>query len=305
MLVLRKEPYATGKAPSERTMEERLRFGVVPVDKPPGPTSHEVAAFAKRILGVNKTGHTGTLDATVSGVLPILLNESCKASKAIMGGKKKYVCVMRLPKEIPRLEIEEALSHFRGKIWQKPPLASAVAKKLRIREVFSLNLLEVDGRLVLFDAETEAGTYIRNIVRDVGEVLGTGAEMAELRRTLSGGFTEGECVTLQELSDRHWLWKEKGEEKPLRECVHQIEDVVGFKRVVTADDAIHSITTGANLAVPGINQLDESIAKGEIVGIFSGKGELLCIAEALMGAEEIKGREKGIAFDVMRVIHGY
>jgi len=305
MLVLRREEYATGKRPSERSMEERLRFGVVPVDKPTGPTSHEVSAFVRRILGLKKTGHTGTLDANVSGVLPVLLEESCKASNVIMGGRKKYVCIMRTGQKATKSGLEEAFSHFRGKIYQKPPLASAVAKKLRVREVFALNILETEGRLVLFEAETEAGTYIRNIVRDVGEVLGAGAEMAELRRAFSGGFNEKQCVTLQELSDRFWLWKEKGEERPLRECVHQIEDVLGLKKTVVSDDAIHSITTGANLAIPGVNQLDETIQKGERVGIYSGKGELLCIAEALLGTEEIKGREKGIAFDVMRVIHGY
>ena len=305
MLVLRKEPYDVGKSPSERTVEERLRFGVVPIDKPPGPTSHEVAAFVRRILNVKKTGHTGTLDATVSGVLPVLLEESCKASKVIMGGKKSYVCVARLNKERPAKEIREAFAHFKGKIWQKPPLASAVAKKLRVREVFSLNVTEIKGRLVLFDAETEAGTYIRNIVRDAGEVIGDGAEMAELRRTSSGGFNEGQCVTLQELSDRHWLWKEKGQDGPLKECVHQIEDLIGLKKVVTSDDAIHSITTGANLAIPGINELDETIAKGDRIGIYSGKGELLCIADAMLSTDEIRSREKGIAFDVARVIHGY
>ncbi len=222
-----------------------------------------------------------------------------------MAGRKKYVCIMRAGKGVGEKELEEAFSHFRGRIYQKPPLASAVAKKLRVREVFALSVLEARGRLVLFDAETEAGTYVRNIVRDVGEVLGCGAEMVELRRTFSGGFREDQCVTLQELSDRHWLWKERGNDAPLRECVHQIEDVLGLKRVVVSDDAIHSITTGANLAVPGVNALDETIQRGERVGIHSGRGELLCIAEALMGADEIKGREKGIAFDVMRVVHGY
>lgn len=286
-------------------MEERLRFGVVPIDKPPGPTSHEVSAFVRRILNAKKTGHTGTLDANVSGVLPVLLEDACKASHFIMSGKKRYVCVTRLGRRAPEKDVREAFSLFKGRIYQKPPLASAVAKKLRVREVFELKVLEIMDKLVLFEAETEPGTYIRNIVRDVGEVLGAGAEMVELRRTLSGGFVEKDCVTLQELSDRHWLWREKGDAGPLEKCLHQVEDVLGLKHVVVSDDAIHSITTGANLAIPGINELDEKIQKGDRVGIYSGKGELLCIAEAFMDTDEIKNREKGIAFDVARVIHGY
>lgn len=303
MIVLREEHGKWGKKPSERSLDEHLRYGIALVDKPRGPTSHEVSSFVKKILGLRKTGHSGTLDANVSGVLPVLLEESCKASGFLLRERKSYVCVMCLSKEKTRREIEEAFSHFRGKIYQTPPLESAVVKKLRVREVFALKVLEVEGRDVLFECEVEAGFYVRKLVFDAGEVLGTHAQMLELRRTRAAEFSENDCVTLQDLSDAHWLWRERGDERLLRKMVLPIERAVFLKRVVVDDNAIRPITTGANIAVPGICALDEGIARGESVQVLSLKGELLCFATALLSGKEVKSRGKGIAFDVERVIH--
>src|SRR3989338_1492377 len=169
---LREFESSLGKSPSERTLEEKLKKGVFILDKPCGPSSHEAAAFVRKILGLKRAGHSGTLDPKVSGVLPVLLEESTKAARYLLGSRKKYVCIMRLGERKSGREIEEAFSHFHGKIFQKPPLESAVAKKLRVREVYGLKILEVDGREVLLECDVEGGFYVRKLCFDIGEVLG-------------------------------------------------------------------------------------------------------------------------------------
>ncbi len=301
---LYEEQCKTGKSPSQRSIEEALEYGVICIDKPCGPSSHEVSAFARKILQVKKSGHTGTLDPNVSGVLPILLNNSCKASHFLGETTKEYVCVMHLGKKVDEVELEKTLARFRGKIYQKPPLASAVAKNLRIREVYKLNILEIVGKGVLFTVSSEAGFYVRNLVFDIGEVLGIKTEMAELRRTRAGLLKEDKAITLHGLSDYYWLWKEKSKEE-LKKFIIPIEEVIGLKRVIASDDCLKPISTGANLAIPGIVALDEKIQKGEKVGIFTGKGELVAVATALMSFSDIKKAEKGMAFDIDRVIHSF
>jgi len=236
-----------------------------------------------------------------------MLNDACKASGFLSKQRKKYVCITRFEKPIQKSKLEKAFERFRGKIYQTPPLASAVVRRLRIREVFSLDLLELDDskRFALFECDVEAGFYVRKLVEDLASVLDNAAVMAELRRTEAAGFAESRCVTLQELSDRVWLAKERGDEAPLRECVIPIEEGIALKRVVADDGALRPITTGANLAIPGICSLDENISKGEAVQVLSLKGELVCFADALLSSGEIKRRRNGLAFDVSRVIQAF
>jgi len=305
MITFAKEKHEAGKKPSERTVEELLDYGVVPIDKPCGPTSHEVSAHVRRILGVAKSGHSGTLDPDVSGVLPVVIGNACKVATVMLKEGKEYVCVLRLNAPVSREDLEAALARFRGKIYQRPPEASAVKRELRVREIYELELLEHEGEWVLFRAAVQHGTYIRKLCTDIGEVLGVGGVMAELRRTRAGGFTEEECFTLQALSDAVWLYKERKDEKEIRRIVRPVEDAVKLKRVVVSDGALHPITTGANLAIPGILSLDEGIAKEELVQVMTGKGELVCLARAFFTTEEILGKKNGIAFDVERVIHSF
>ena len=310
MIRLQEIECKVGEPPSERSLEEKIRKGVFILDKPSGPSSHEAAAFVKKILGQSKAGHSGTLDANVSGVLPVLLEESTKAAKYLLGSRKKYVCVLRLGENKSKKEIEDAFSHFKGKIFQKPPLESAVVKKMRVREVFELAVLEAEGKYVLFECDVEGGFYVRKICFDVGEVLGCGGEMAELRRVYAAGFTEKEAHSLQDLSDAFWLWTEKGEDKELQKMVLTLEEALEgkLKKVVVDDGAIKPITTGANLAIPGIVSLDESIENHESVQVLNGMGEIICFAKALIDSKEIVSRAQsgkgGLAFDVERVVHG-
>lgn len=304
------ESSTLGTTPTERSIADYVKYGVFVMDKPEGPTSHEAAAFVKKILkpfGVDKTGHSGTLDNNVSGVLPTFIQDGTKAVTYVAGGRKVYVCALRCHPAQTYQQLDEAFENFRGKIYQTPPEASAVVKKLRIREIFSLKLLEVSKEnpsVSLFEADVEAGTYIRNLCRDVGDVLGINTEMAQLRRTVAAGITEHQAHSLQTLSDAVWLYQDKGDESELRRVIRPLEEFIHLPQIIVSDDAIKPITTGANLALPGVLAYDSSIKKDDDVSLVSGKGEILAFAKALMDAKEFKA-EKGLCADVSRVVKVY
>ena len=307
MIRLSDEPYSVSYAP---TLQERLSNGLFILDKPIGPTSHEAAAFVRKILGIKKAGHSGTLDFNVSGVLPVLLGEGTKAARYLLGSRKKYVCIMRLNQTKGEREVREAMSHFHGRIFQKPPLESAVARKLRIREVFQLKFLEIEGKDVLFECDVEGGFYVRKLCTDLGEVLGCGGSMFELRRVYAAGFSEKEAHTLQDLSDAFWLWKEKGNEKELDKILLGLENSLGknMKRVVAKSSVLKRITMGGNLGIDGIIALDEDIAQGESVQVLNDQGKLVCFAKALLNTKDLISLHKSgalkLAFDIERVVHG-
>jgi H/ACA ribonucleoprotein complex subunit 4 len=299
---LSEEPAKIGVEPSKRTLAQLLAVGYVAIDKPVGPSSHEVAAYARSILRTAKVGHTGTLDPNVSGVLVVLLNDSCKAAAYLSETDKEYVCVMQTGRIHTREEIDKAFSLFHGKIYQTPPLESAVAKKLRIRTIHSLDVFEVEGRRVLFSCRCEAGTYIRTLCVDVGRVLGSGAEMAELRRTMAMGINEKECVTLQKLSDAQWLFSEKQDEKALRSHIRPLEDLAKLKRAAVLDAYIPKMLKGQDVPTAQLATLDDDIRKDEFAALTTQKGELVAIARALSSARDMLGGEKEIAFDVERLV---
>jgi len=174
-------------------------IGFLNIDKPSGPTSFQVCEAAGKILN-QTTGHAGTLDPKVTGVLPIAVG---KATKLLMflPSDKEYVGVMHVNEEIDIKKLREIIkSKFIGKIKQIPPKKSAVKREERERNVYEFKLLEQDGHDVLFSVRCQAGTYIRKLVHDLGKEIG-GAHMLELRRTKAGMFEEKDSITLFELSD--------------------------------------------------------------------------------------------------------
>jgi H/ACA ribonucleoprotein complex subunit 4 len=287
----------------KHAIDELLEYGFIVLDKPAGPSSHEAAAYAAKILGVKKAGHTGTLDPAVSGVLIVLLNSSCKVASYLTETDKSYVCVMQTGKAHTFAEVESAFDNFRGKIYQTPPLASAVARKLRIREIYSLKILEVQGRRILFSCDCEAGTYIRKLCEDAGRVLGSCGEMIELRRTKAMEIPEGKAITLQQLSDYYWLYKEKGEEHELRKIVRPIEELATLKKVVVKDSYIPGLRRGVDVRKSDTTFIEHSISKDERVGIYNEAGELLAVAKSLFDFAQIKAEpEEKVLFDLERVI---
>ena len=190
-----------GLAQNERSAEQLLDHGIVIIDKPSGPSSHEVSSFVQKIIKIDKAGHTGTLDPGVTGVLPVALGKGTKIVQALLNSGKEYIALMHLHDEVTPRQLKDAFKKFKGKIKQFPPQKSAVKRRWRYRSVYYVEVLEVDGRDVLFKIGCEAGTYIRKYIHDMGEHLGVGAHMQELRRTKAGPFSDRDMVTLQDLSD--------------------------------------------------------------------------------------------------------
>ncbi|MCG2864780.1 MAG: RNA-guided pseudouridylation complex pseudouridine synthase subunit Cbf5 [Vulcanisaeta sp.] len=292
-----------GLPPENRSMDLYLRYGFIVVDKPRGPTSHEVAAWVKRILNLDRAGHSGTLDPGVSGVLPVALGESTKAMPAINTLDKEYIMVMKLHGDVDDDKLRAILKEFTGAIYQRPPLRSAVKRQVRVKHVYELELLERDGRYVLIRMNVESGTYARKLAYDIGEVLGVGANMRELRRVRVGCFTEKEAVKLQDLKDAYTLYKEYGVEDLLRTYVKPVEYMVRhLPKVWIRDSAVDAICHGAALAVPGIVKLTNNVKKGSLTAIMTLKNELVALGYAEMSSDDIMKAQKGIAVRTTRVV---
>ncbi len=292
-----------GCPPNKRSVEEHIKKGFVCIDKPRGPSSHEVVVWVRNILNVKKTGHAGTLDPRVTGVLPVFIETATKLVKFLQESGKEYVCVMRLHGDVKEEEIRKVFRMFTGEIYQKPPLKSAVKKQLRIREIYSMQILEIEGRDILFKVSTESGTYIRKLCKDMGEVLGVGAHMQELRRTRTGEFVESESYTLQDLLDAYIFWKEEGEERYIREIVKPMEAAVSsLPKIVIKDTAVDAVCHGANLSIKGVAIVEKNVKKDSTVAIFTAKGELVALGKAFFSADEMLELKKGIVVDVERVL---
>ncbi len=293
-----------GRRPQERPMEEYIRKGAVNLDKPGGPTSHEVTSWVKKILELDKAGHSGTLDPNVTGLLPIMLGESTKAVDALLTAGKEYVCMMKLHSELTEKRIKGVLSEFTGEIYQKPSIKSAVKRETRVRTIYYLELLELEEKNVLFKVGCEAGTYIRKLCHDMGLALGTGAHMQELRRTKTGPFREDETmVTLHDLRDAYIEWKENGNEKLLRTIIFPMEfGLSHLPKIVIRDNAVDALCHGAALAAPGVLTVESGIEKGSIVAVFTLKGEAVSFGKAQMKSMEILKAATGIVAATDRVL---
>ena len=291
-----------GKHPSERTPEELIKCGIVNLDKPKGPTSHQVSDYAQNILHITKAGHSGTLDPQVTGVQPIGLGRATRITEFLLTAPKEYVGIMHLHQPIEESLLHAGVQKFIGKIKQLPPIKSAVKREVRIREIYEFELLEIKGQEVLFRVKCQAGTYIRKLCHDLGQELGIGAHMAELRRTQAGPFTEKDnLVTLNDLDDAYHFYKEENNDKFIKYCLQPAEAaLIYIPKCWVLDSAIISITHGRDLAIPGVCKL-ENFRKEEVVAIMSLKGELVAIGDAQMSAVEINTKDKGIAVKVKKV----
>jgi len=295
---------AYGTYYDKRTLEQLFNYGMIILDKPPGPTSHETVAWTKRILKIPKIGHSGTLDPQVSGVLPLGLGEATKALGVLLYGPKEYHALGRLHSLPSKEKLDEVIDMFRGEIFQKPPQRSAVLRQTRTRTVYELEILEQKERLLLTRILCEAGTYIRKLYYDIGEILGPGATMIELRRTRVDQFHEFDgLVTLHELANAFALWEEKKDDAKLMKMIKPIEYALSeLKSVIIRDSAVDALCHGAQLAIPGILQISPNLRKGDIVGIYTQKGEAVSLAESIMSEEEIRDATKGYAFETKRII---
>lgn len=294
---------AHGSDPTKRSIQEHLRLGVVNLDKPAGPTSHQVVAWLKVALGVDKAGHGGTLDPNVTGVLPIAILDATRVIRTMLESPKEYVCVLETHREVEPKRLKAVLEEFQGPIYQVPPLKSAVKRELRVRTIYKMDVHETTGRTALFRASCEAGTYIRKLCTDVGVVLGPGAHMRDLRRVVTGPFNEKTAVTLQDVRDAHEHWKETGDESWLREVIRPVEELVAhLPSVLVRDSAVDALCHGADLASPGLVEVDARMKDGNLVAMFTLKGELVGVGRATCDAASAHTRETGIVVKTDRVV---
>ena len=302
IFIKKKEEGVFGKSPIKRTPEEIIEYGIVNIDKPKGPTSHQTSDYVQKILHIDKAGHSGTLDPQVSGVQPIALGRATRITQFLLTAPKEYVCLMHLHKVVDEKLLRETVDKFTGKITQLPPDKSAVKRQLRQREIYEFEILEIDGQDVLFRVKCQAGTYIRKLCFDIGKQLGVGAHMAELRRTQAGPFREEDSlITLQDLKDAFHYYKEENNPKPILEIIQPVENALKYlSKCWIFDTTITSVSHGRDVAIPGISKL-ENFRKGETVAVMSLKDELIAIGDALMSAVAINSQEKGLAVKIKKV----
>ncbi len=289
-----------GEYPGRRPIEKLIRNGMIILDKWQGPTSHDVSSQTKKVLGIEKAGHAGTLDPQVSGVLPILLGNAVKLMPALQRQDKEYVGIMKLHKDVSEEDLVKAAKKQIGDVRQLPPVRSAVARKERTRKIKYFDILERKGRDVLFKIGCEAGTYVRVVCHSIGKDVG-GAHMSELRRTNAGRFTEKEAVRMQDLADAYHDWKESGSEEIRKIILPPEEAVEHLRKIIIKDSAVYSVSSGSPLYSQGISRIQKGIISGELIAVLTLKGELVSLSKASMSSEEMLNK-KGIAAKTDRVI---
>jgi len=290
-----------GIKPEERKTEELISYGIVVINKPRGPTSHQTAEYVKKILGIEKSGHSGTLDPHVTGMLPVALGRGTRIAQALLPAGKEYIAVMYLHQPVHEDDIRKVMSEFVRKIWQKPPVKSAVRRVERQREIYYIDIMEIEGQDVLFRVGCEAGTYIRKLIHDIGQKLGCGAHMAELIRTRVAAFDESTMFTLQDLADAFSYYKQ-GNDKFIRKIIQPVENAVRhLPKVYVFEATIESLLHGRYLGVPGISKVESGINKNDLVAMMTLKGELIGLGYAVMTSEEMVKKDNGIAVKTDKV----
>ena len=287
---------AFGCEPDKRDIEALLKYGVINLNKPSGPTSHEVVSWARKILGIDNIGHGGTLDPKVTGILPCALGKATRVLSALLYAGKEYVGVMYLHTPEKLKKIEKVFKIFTGKIYQMPPIKSSVVRKLRIREIYYAKVLEVNKNHVLFKVGCEAGTYIRKLCFDIGEALCSGAHMLELRRTRVGNFIEDRShVNLHNLKDAYSIYREEGDDYYLRKLISPMEKMVShLPKIYVRDTAVDALCHGADLASAGTCYVDARINNNMQIVYMTLKKELIGFGTAKMNAIKIYKAKSGI-----------
>jgi len=283
----------------------RTIHGVLLLDKPSGITSNEALQYIKRLYKARKAGHTGSLDKSATGLLPLCLGEATKFSSFLLNADKRYRAVVSLGVEtttgdaegehrvtasIPELSasrIEQALAQFRGEIDQIPPMYSAlkhkgrrlyelayqgveVEREARRVVIHSLELIDFNAAELTIDVFCTKGTYIRTLAEDIGRALGCGAHVGSLRRTGSGPFREEEMITVRELES---LARSGFEE--LDACLKPIDSVLRDTPAVELTEAVaYYLKQGQAVLIP--NAPTEGILR-----LYHDTGEFLGVGEVL------------------------
>lgn len=281
--------------PGDRTPHDRLEFGVINLDKPPGPTSHQVADWVSSACteaihdstsdggGEIAVAHAGTLDPKVTGCLPLLLGDATRMAQVFDESVKEYVAVLELHGPAPT-DTESVIAEFEGDIYQKPPRKSAVKRQLRTRKIHEIELLDTLDRQLLLRVRCAAGTYIRKLCHDIGLALGVGAHMGDLRRTATGQFDDSALITMEAVVDALAEWLEHDDDSPLRTVVQPAEVALSrLPRIYIAPSAAKEVASGAPVYAPGVIRASSARdgcaepTKGSLVACFTPDDAAVCL----------------------------
>ncbi len=297
--VLEKSPKTNpsfGCKPQDRTLDELLECGVILVDKPPGPSSHQLAAWSRTLLGIKRIGHGGTLDPFATGLLTLLCGRSTKITSEVLRKKKSYVSVIRFRESISSEELSPIVRELSGEIYNVPPKESAVKIQVRTRTVSDSSILDSDesGRIHLVSIDCQAGTYVRTMIRDLGLIAGNKCELLELHRSRSGNLRDSMACNMHQLADAVFLWREHDDPRGLSKLLTPVETVLGdLPRIVIKDGAVAAMSHGAPLARPGVVSASRGVSRGDSVLVSSLKGEAVAIAEISVDSDKIPGMKSG------------
>jgi H/ACA ribonucleoprotein complex subunit 4 len=269
-----------GSIPTERSLDDLLGSGLLLVKKPRGPTSHQLTAWIRNILGITKIGHGGTLDPMATGLLTILCGRATRLTDIILKGDKRYISVIRFGRDVDSKELQQLLESLVGEIYNVPPKESAVKVQVRTRTISSLTLIDFDP--------------LSRITRDIGLLLGTSCEMLELHRDRTSIFDESMACSMHQLADAIFLWKEHNDERSLRKLLTPVESILTkIPSITIKDGAVAAMTHGAPLARPGLVDASSGILSGSLVVIRSMKGEAVAVAETSVNVDEVLNTTKG------------
>jgi len=289
--------------PPPANLSPRLAAGAfLLIDKPRGPSSHQVTAWVRDLLGIERAGHAGTLDPNVSGLLWIGVGPALKLIPLVLEFPKRYIGAMDLHGTPPAKELARVLAEFQGAIYQTPPVRSAVKRERRVRTIHRLRLLESDGTRLLLDVTADSGTYIRSLAVDIGEALGIGGNLVELRRIGTGPFDERQSITLTTLADAVQMAR-SGAPAALDAALHPMEEVWGeFPTLVLKESAASAVAHGSDLASGGIlGAPSRAFSKGALVVLVTRPGQLIATGTALFDSKEFTSVRHGWVVDSDRV----
>lgn len=284
----------------KKDLQGLISRSVINLDKPFGITSRQATVEIKNIFKCKKAGHVGTLDPRVTGVLVVALDRATKMMPVLMALDKEYEGIMYLHKNVDKQNLEKTISeHFLGEITQTPPVKSHVARKPRKRMVYSFNVIEKDGKNVKFKTKVQSGTYIRKLCSDIGERLGTGGHMKELRRIKVSHFAIEDSHSLGEIKKAY----ENYDENLLKKILIPIEEAIPhLKRIYVKDSKIKSIKNGAPVLSSDVVKSQLGIKPEEMVGIFSLKDELIALGVAKAGSKAMVDKKAWKVIIIDRVL---
>lgn len=277
-------PLPFGASPLHRNIKDYVSSGFINLDKPSNPSSHEVVAWIKRILKVNKTGHSGTLDPKVTGCLIVCIDRATRLVKSQQSAGKEYVAVFKLHGAVESLsKINQGLEKLRGALFQRPPLISAVKRQLRVRSIYDSKLLDfdTDRNIGVYWVSCEAGSYIRTLCVHLGLVLGVGGQMLELRRVRSGIQSEKDgMVTMHDVLDAQYMYENHKDETMLRRVIRPLEGLLtGHKRIFLKDSSVNAVCYGAKIMLPGVLRYEDGIEMNQEIVICTTKGEAVALGK--------------------------